>query len=99
MRFVVLDASAERLELIADGPIPLGVRYVMSPKETAARSTRGCRLSGPGLPGRVFAEVAEALLACGALRLSLRTGSRRSCRSSADAVRVGLPVSGLLLAL
>jgi hypothetical protein len=66
----LLDASAERLELIAEGPISLGVRYAMSPKGDRSAVHARVSVEGRGLPGRVFANAAEALLAGGALRRS-----------------------------
>jgi hypothetical protein len=67
----VVQASADRLELVADGPISLGVRYVLRPLGEHSEVDASVSVEGRGLFGRVLAEAAEALLAAGALGLSL----------------------------
>ena len=60
-----------RLELVADGPILLGVRYVLRPAEEGSEIDASVSVEGRGLAGRVLAKATEALLAAGALRLAL----------------------------
>ena len=72
----VLRASADRLELVADGPISLGVRYVLRPLGEHSEVDASVSIEGRGLLGRVLAEATEALPAAGTLRLSLE----RLCR-------------------
>jgi hypothetical protein len=67
----VLQASADRLELLADGPISLGVRYVLRPLGERTEVDASVSVEGRGPFGRVLAKATEALLAAGALRLSL----------------------------
>jgi len=67
----VLRASDDRLELVADGPISLGVRYVLRPVGERSHVDASVSVEGRGLFGRVLAKATEALLAAGALRLSL----------------------------
>lgn len=67
----VLEASEERLELVASGPIDLGVRYLLSPREDGSEIDASVSVDGKGFFGRVLAKATEALLAAGALRLSL----------------------------
>jgi hypothetical protein len=67
----VLRASGERLELVAEGPISLGVRYLLRPSAGGSEVDASVSVQGQGLFGRVLAKATEALLAAGALRLSL----------------------------
>jgi hypothetical protein len=67
----VLQASADRLELVADGPVSLGVRYVLRPLGEYSEVDASVSVEGRGPFGRVLAKATEALLAAGALRLSL----------------------------
>jgi uncharacterized protein YndB with AHSA1/START domain len=67
----VLHATEERLELVADGAISFGVRYVMRPAPAATEVHATVSVEGAGLLGRVLAKATEALLAAGALRISL----------------------------
>jgi hypothetical protein len=67
----VLQASDDRLELVADGPISLGVRYVLRPVGERSEVDASVSVEGRGLFGRALAKATEALLAAGALRLSL----------------------------
>ena len=83
----VLDASAERLDLIANGPSDLGVRYVLSAQGDRSAVDASVSVEDRALLGRVFAKAAEALLAGGAPRLSLDRLRRSSSRSSANPVR------------
>lgn len=64
-------ASDGRLELVADGPISLGVRYVLRPADEGSEIDASVSVEGRGLAGRVLAKATEALLAAGALRLAL----------------------------
>jgi hypothetical protein len=72
----VLAASSERLELVAQGPISLGVRYVMRPHDDGSEIDAAVSVEGNGLFGRVLAKATEALLGAGALRLSLERLAR-----------------------
>ena len=67
----VLQASVDRLELVADGPISLGVRYALRPLGEHSEVDASVSVEGRGLLGRVLAKATEALLAAGALGLSL----------------------------
>jgi hypothetical protein len=61
-------ADADRLEISADGPIGLDVRYDLAPADGGAEMTAsvGVRSAG-GLTGRVVAKAATTLLSAGAL--------------------------------
>jgi polyketide cyclase/dehydrase/lipid transport protein len=61
-------ADAGRLEISADGPIGLDVRYDLTPADGGAEMTAsvGVRSSG-GLTGRVVAKAATTLLSAGVL--------------------------------
>jgi hypothetical protein len=61
-------ADADRLEISADGPIGLDVRYELAPADGGAEMTAsvGVRSRG-GLTGRVVAKAATTLLSAGAL--------------------------------
>jgi len=64
----VLAADPERLELSADGPIGLDVRYDLAPAGEGAEMTASVRVRGRGgLTGRVVATAATTLLSAGAL--------------------------------
>jgi hypothetical protein len=67
----VLRASDERLELVADGPICIDVRYRVRPSGVSSEIEASIGVEGRGLFGRMLAKATEALLAGGALRLSL----------------------------
>ena|SRR5436190_7593016 len=67
----VLRVSHERLELVADGPICIDVKYVVRPVGASSEIEASIAVEGRGLFGRVLAKATEALLAGGALRLSL----------------------------
>jgi len=67
----VLDASDERLELVAQGPICIDVEYRMRPAGRSSEIQASIGVEGRGLFGRVLAKATEALLAGGALRMSL----------------------------
>ena len=67
----VIKASEERLELVASGPIDLGVTYLLRPASGGSEIDASVSVRGGGLMGRLLAKAAEALLAAGALRLSL----------------------------
>jgi hypothetical protein len=61
-------ADEARLELSADGPIGLEVRYDLAPADAGAHMTASVSLRrGGGLTGRVVANAAAALLSAGAL--------------------------------
>jgi len=67
----VLHASRERLELVAQGPICMDVRYRVRPAGSSSEVEASIAVEGRGLFGRVLAKATEALLAGGALRMSL----------------------------
>ena len=67
----VLHASDDCLELVADGAISLGVTYRMRPAPGGSEVEAAVSVDGEGLLGRVLAKATEALLAAGALRISL----------------------------
>jgi hypothetical protein len=61
-------AGPERLELTADGPIGLDVRYELATADDGAEMTASVRLRrGVGLTGRLVAGAASTLLSAGAL--------------------------------
>jgi hypothetical protein len=61
-------ADEERLELSADGPIGLDVRYELTPGELGAELSASVSLRpGGGLSGRLVANATAALLSGGAL--------------------------------
>jgi hypothetical protein len=64
----VLAADPDRLELSAEGPIGLDVRYDLAPADEGAEMTASVRVRGRGgLTGRVVATAATTLLSAGAL--------------------------------
>jgi hypothetical protein len=67
----VLHVSDQRLELVAHGAISLGVQYVIRPASSGSEVDATISVEGRGLFGRVLAKATEALLAAGALRMSL----------------------------
>lgn len=67
----VLRASDDRLELVAEGPISIDVRYVLRPAGASSEVRASIAVEGRGLFGRMLAKATEALLAGGALRMSL----------------------------
>jgi hypothetical protein len=67
----VLEASRERLSLVADGPISLEVEYALGATTCGSRIRASISVLGHGLIGRVLARATEALLAAGALQSSL----------------------------
>jgi hypothetical protein len=72
----VVHASARGLELVADGPISLGVTYLVSPTFGGSDVDALISVRGGGLLGRLLAKATESLLAAGALRLSLERLAR-----------------------
>jgi len=61
-------ADSSRLEISADGPIGLDVRYDLAPADGGAEMTASVGVrSGGGLTGRVVAKAAATLLSAGAL--------------------------------
>jgi uncharacterized protein YndB with AHSA1/START domain len=61
-------ADPERLEISAEGPIGLDVRYELAPAGAGAEMTASVRVrGGGGLRGRVVATAAATLLSAGAL--------------------------------
>jgi polyketide cyclase/dehydrase/lipid transport protein len=72
----VLHASQERLELVADGPISLGVDYTVRPAGGGSEVDASVSVTGRGLLGRVLATATETLLAAGALSVSLERLAR-----------------------
>lgn len=72
----ILRASSEQLELVAQGPICIDVRYTLRPIGGSSEIEASIGVEGRGLFGRVLAKATEALLAGGALRASLERLSR-----------------------
>ncbi|HET7378889.1 MAG TPA: SRPBCC family protein [Gaiellales bacterium] len=72
----VLRVSDELLELVADGPISLSVRYMLRPAASGSQVDASVSVDGRGVLGRVLAKATEALLAAGALRVSLERLAR-----------------------
>jgi Polyketide cyclase / dehydrase and lipid transport len=64
-------ADAERLELVADGPVSIGAEYLLAPVDGGSDVTASVSVSGHGLLGGVLARAVEAVLAAGALRASV----------------------------
>jgi hypothetical protein len=61
-------AGTDRLELSAEGPIGLEVRYDLADADDGAEMTASVRVrSGRGITGRVIATAAASLLSAGAL--------------------------------
>jgi polyketide cyclase/dehydrase/lipid transport protein len=61
-------ADPDRLEISAEGPIGLEVRYDLAPADGGVEMTASVRVrSGGGLTGRVAANAAATLLSAGAL--------------------------------
>ena len=61
-------ADQELLELSADGPVGLDVRYELAPADSGAELSASVSLRrGGGLTGRLVANATAALLAAGAL--------------------------------
>jgi len=67
----VLNASDERLELVAEGPISIDVQYRLRPAGADSEIEASVSVEGRGLFGRVLAKATETLLAAGALRVSI----------------------------
>jgi hypothetical protein len=67
----VLRASHDRFELVAQGPISIDVKYRLRPTGTSSEIEASIAVDGRGLFGRLLAKATEALLAGGALRMSL----------------------------
>jgi len=84
----VLRASEERLELMAEGPISIDVSYTVLPTGSSSEVRASIAVEGSGLVGRVLAKATEALLAAGALRLSLERLAQElgPARAPAEAV-------------
>ena len=72
----VLRASHEQLELVAKGPIWIDVKYRVRPAGSSSEIDASIAVEGRGLMGRVLAKATEALLAGGALRMSLERLAR-----------------------
>ena len=73
----VVEASAERLALAADGPISVDVQYLVRPAPGGSDVRASVSVEGRGVFGRVLAGATEALLAAGALRSSLERLGRQ----------------------
>ena len=89
----VLRVSDRRLELVADGPISLDVRYVVRPDPPAAKSTRRSQSRDGGCWEQILARATEAVLAAGAIRLALEQLARElepaRCMSHANCLQPG----------
>jgi hypothetical protein len=77
----VLRASDERLELVAEGPISIDVRYMLRAAGASSEVRAAIGVEGCGLFGRMLAKATEALLAGGALRMSLERLARELGRA------------------
>jgi hypothetical protein len=74
-------ADTGRLELSAEGPIALDVRYDLAPADGGAEMTASVSVrSGGGLTGRVVAKAATTLLSAGVL-----DGATRRIAAAAEA--------------
>ena len=73
----VVEASAERLALAADGPISIDVQYLVRPAPGGSDVRASVSVEGRRVFGRVLAGATEALLAAGALRSSLERLGRQ----------------------
>jgi hypothetical protein len=73
----VFEASGRRLALAADGPISIGVQYVLRPVADGSDIRASVSVEGRGLFGRALAKGTEALLAAGVLRSSLELLGRQ----------------------
>lgn len=72
----VLRASDELLELVADGPISIDVKYRLRDAGDSSHVEASIGVEGRGLFGGLLAKATGALMAGGALRMSLaRLGS------------------------
>src|SRR5947209_14676265 len=67
----VIRASDQWLELVAQGPISIDVRYRLQDCGSSSQIEASIGVEGRGLFGRVLAKATEALMAAGALRMSL----------------------------
>jgi hypothetical protein len=72
----VLRASHDRFELVAQGPICIDVKYRLRPAGSSSEIEASIAVQGRGLFGRVLAKATDALLAGGALRMSLERLAR-----------------------
>jgi hypothetical protein len=65
----VIAADASGLKLLASGPIVLDVQYELSAAQTGSEVVAKVSVAGSrGFTGRLIAQVADAMLAAGALR-------------------------------
>jgi hypothetical protein len=67
----VVCAGDERFELVAEGPISIDVQYRLRPAGSESEIEASVSVEGRGLFGQVLAKATEALLAAGALRMSI----------------------------
>ena len=84
-------ASDRCLALRADGPIVIEAEYLLSPLRGGSDVRASVSIAGRGLLGGVIAQVAEALLAAGALRASLARIGRELRRRERDTRRTARP--------
>jgi hypothetical protein len=68
---LVLEAHHRGLDLIANGPISLTVKYCLQPSARGSEVHASVSVDGHGLLGRLLAKATDALLATGALRNAL----------------------------
>ena len=84
----VHSADEELLELSADGPIGIDVRYELAPAHTGSEVHASVSLRrGGGLTGRLVANATAALLSD--RRTRRRRGPHRPCRRAPAAIRAG----------
>ena len=69
----VIEASTERLALIAEGPVGFDVRYDVRPTPQGSEIDAELRLMrGPGLAGRLMESAGQSLLRAGLLDRTVR---------------------------
>lgn len=72
----MLQASDERLELVAGGAISMSVSYILRPASAGSEVDAAISVEGGVLLGRLLAKATEAPLAAGPLRISLERIAR-----------------------
>ena len=65
------EAAADRLALIASGPVSIGAEYVVAELDGGSAVHASVSVSGRGLLGGILARACEAVLAAGALSASV----------------------------
>jgi hypothetical protein len=78
----ITQADENCLALIADGPISIEAQYRLSPLDGGSDVRASVSIAGRGLVGGLIAQLAEALLAAGALRASIARIGRELARDT-----------------